>query len=114
MLSNTRLIESVWITAHIGDRLVGCGIFLRDNEAGCLKLLGLDYRVPYVYFQLLYEGIRCAIDTGCRVLWGGSGAYELKYRLGFQPYYNNYQVFAAGNRWLQWVARHVMGGQKRL
>jgi hypothetical protein len=75
-----------------------------------LTLLGRDYRAPYAYFKLFYEGIRLAIESGARTLRGGSGAYDLKRRLGFKPQANNYVTFAAVSpalaRLAQWATTH--------
>ncbi|MFN8528666.1 MAG: GNAT family N-acetyltransferase [Anaerolineae bacterium] len=87
-----------FIAARIGDRLVGCGLMLRDGDHAMLSLLGLDYDVEYVYFQLFYAAVRTAIETGVKVLWGGSGAYEYKERFGFQKQHKTTVTFTASNR----------------
>ncbi len=60
-------------------------------------LLGLDYGFPkwqYVYYQVIYGLIRTAIEAGCKELYGGGGAYELKRRLGFQKLPDDTMVMA--------------------
>ena len=103
------MVDAVWLKAELGERLVGCGLLLGDGGHWMMTLLGLDYAVRYAYFQLVYTAIRCAIERGARVLWGGTGAYELKGRLGFEVRPEHYAVFAASGRGLQvlgrWLAR---------
>lgn len=94
-----------WITAHIDDQMVGCGLLIGNGHYQFLMLLGLDYSVEYVYFQLFYAAIENAIKSGTKVLCGGSGAYEFKKRFGFQLEQNNYLVYRASNRGLRWLAQ---------
>ena len=93
------MVDHIWLTARIDDRLLGCGLLLGDGNARVLALLGLDYSVQYVYFQLLYAAVRSVIEEGMPVLYGGGGAYDLKQRLGFELEHNNHTVFA-GRGWL--------------
>jgi len=102
------MVDAAWLTAEIGDRLVGCGLVLGEGDTRFLALLGLDYSVRYAYFQLVYAAIRTAIEDGVRVLRGGGGAYTMKERLGFRLESNNYVVYA-GAGWLfrqlgRWLA----------
>lgn len=99
VLENADMIDLTWLTAKIDERLVGCGLLLGDGDARVLALLGLDYSVNYVYFQLVYAAIRSVIEEGIPILRGGGGAYDLKQRLGFELEHNNHTVFA-GRGWL--------------
>ncbi len=107
VLENAHMLDATWLTAEIEGRLVGCGLLLGDRDSRLVTLLGLDYDVRYAYFQLIYEAIRCAIDEEVRLLRGGSGAYEIKQRLGFQLEHNNYTAFKPNNRILGWVGRRL-------
>lgn len=107
LLENAHTVDAVWLTAEIEDRLVGCGLLLGDRSARFLALLGLDYGVQYVYFQLFYAALRCVIEEGTLVLRGGSGAYEMKQRLGFQLEGNNHAVFAGIGPVFQKLGRWV-------
>lgn len=98
-LENAHRVPSVWLTAEIGEQLVGCGLLLGDGDTYFLTLLGLDYGVRFVYFQLFYAAIRAAIEAGAHTLFGGSGAYDLKQRLGFEAQHNNY-VAATTHKWI--------------
>jgi len=111
MLKNAYMVDASWVTAKVGEQLVGCGLVVGDGSVREMKLLGLDYKVRYAYFQVAYTAIRCAIEQGVRVIWGGSGAYELKQRLGFQIENKNHAVFAGRGPLLQrfgrWAAKMV-------
>jgi predicted N-acyltransferase len=94
MMEHLVLADGIWLAATIGDRLVGCGLSFVDNGAQVVTALGLADDVPYVYFALGYEALRLAIDSGARTLYWGSGAYDVKQRLGFSVYPNNLVAFA--------------------
>lgn len=104
MLRCAGQVPSTWITARIDGRLVGCGLLLQDNGVFLATLLGLDYTCSYVYFQILYRAIRETISQGGTLLRAGSGAYELKQRLGLQIEDNNHLRFAGQTRLLNWVS----------
>jgi hypothetical protein len=112
MLKNAHLVDAFWITAREADRLVGCGLFLGDEGHQEMKLLGLDYEVRYVYFQIAYAAIQCAIEQRTQVLWGGSGAYEMKQRLGFRVTGNNQAVFTSTRPLLQKLGQRVANAEK--
>jgi len=112
ILQNAHLVDAAWLTAEIGERLVGCGLLLGDRGTWCLASLGLDYEFNYVYFQLLYQAIRCAIEEqDIHVLRGGSEVYEMKQRLGFQLEDSHHLIFAGAGalpRALgQWLAGRI-------
>lgn len=109
VLEKADRVDATWLEARREGQLVGCGLVLGDGPVRALGLLGLDYRLRYVYFQLLYAAIASAIEEGVEVLWGGGGAYDIKGRLGFEPEGNNH-VMVAGNgplfqRMGRWLAR---------
>jgi predicted N-acyltransferase len=108
LLKHASLVSSHWLTAEIDKQLVGCGLLLRDGDTCCLAALGLNYDVKYVYFQLFYAAIRTAIETGARVVRGGTNAYEIKERLGFQPETNNHVIFSATNPLLRYATRQLL------
>lgn len=83
-----------WLSARQDDRLVGCGLILRDERVHLATLLGLDYRVEYVYFQLMYAAIGHAIEQQAQALRAGSGAYSFKQRLGFRLEDNHHLLFS--------------------
>lgn len=108
MLENAAMVDFAWLTAQLGGRLVGCGLLLGTETAYFLALLGLDYSTRYAYFQLLYAAIRSAIEDGVPVLFGGSGAYETKQRLGFRPETSNHVAFTTNSRALQLLATRLL------
>lgn len=96
-----------WLAARQNGRLVGCGLLLGDNGSWAMKFLGLDYEVRYAYFQLIYTAIQEVIAAGGNYLSGGTGAYELKERLGFQRQSNSYIGFMSRSRPLRWLGRRL-------
>jgi predicted N-acyltransferase len=107
MLKHAGLVGATWLKAEIAGRMVGCCTLLGDGDARVMTLLGRDYDVQYAYFPLIYTAIRCAMEEGARVLWGGTGAYEMKQKLGFQLTSDNYAVFAGRGPLLQRLGRWV-------
>lgn len=107
ILAHANKVDATWLTAKLDGRLVGCGLLLQDGPHAIMRLLGRDYRIQYAYFQLVYEAIRCAIEKGVQVLWGGSGAYEMKLRLGFQLTNDTCTIFRAGNSLLHRLAQYL-------
>jgi predicted N-acyltransferase len=114
ILENVHMVDNVWLTAEVGGRLAGCGLLLGDGDMRFLALLGLDYAVEYAYFQLIYEAIRGTLEDGIRVLRGGSGAYTIKQRLGFELEDNHHVVFASKGALFQRLGRWAaaMGGNE--
>ena len=96
MFENLGMVNGTWLTATIGNRLVGSELVLQDGNAQIQAALGLEKDIPYTYLALGYEGIRLAIEKKMRLLRWGSGAYEVKRRLGFELENNNNAVLAGG------------------
>jgi predicted N-acyltransferase len=105
LLENADAVEGSLLVARAHGQLAGCGVVLKDGQHTLTTALGLDYRLPYVYFQLCYAGIAHATELGARDLWWGSGAYEVKQRLGFKLTRNTYSVFAS-----RWAALQKISG----
>jgi predicted N-acyltransferase len=101
MVENLPLVDGTWLTARIGERLVGCGLVLRDNGAQMATALGLAGDVPYVYFALLYENLKLAFEHNVHLVRLGSGAYDVKRRLGFQVEDNPNAMVLAQSRFIQ-------------
>jgi predicted N-acyltransferase len=95
--------DATWLTAHVENRLVGCGLSLRDNGGQFNTALGLAEDVPYVYFALLYESLQVAFEQQVQVVRLGSGAYDVKRRLGFETENNNFIMAASPNFALQFL-----------
>ncbi|MFZ5819115.1 MAG: GNAT family N-acetyltransferase [Chloroflexota bacterium] len=94
LLENLGWIGGAWLEARIGERLVGGGLVFEDNAAQMITALGLAGDVPYVYFLLLYASLEAAFEKKVRWLRWGSGAYEVKRRLGFTLERNNHAMLA--------------------
>jgi predicted N-acyltransferase len=95
MLEHMEMVDATWLTATIEERLVGCGLLVEDNGSQMTSVLGLEEGVPYVYFMLVYESLKMALENRVRLLRWGSGAREVKERLGFSAEDNGALVFTA-------------------
>ncbi len=107
-LENMEMVNGLYLTARIGDRLVGCGLLLEDNSAQTTSLLGLADDVPFAYFMLAYESLSIAIEHKVRFLRWGSGAYEVKKRFGFSLEDNSFTTFGASNPLLHKLIQRLM------
>ena len=95
MLQNMEIVNGTWLAAHdAGGQLVGCVAAFEDNGAQLLTLMGLREGTRYAYFALLYEAIRLGLEHGLHSLYWGTGAYDVKKRLGFTPFENNVVAIA--------------------
>jgi hypothetical protein len=93
ILTHMYMVSGTWLEARQNDRLVGCGLLLRDGNHLVATLMGLDYDTKYAYFPFIYTAIQIAIEQGVQVFHAGSGAYEMKQRLGFVLEGNNHIAF---------------------
>ena len=107
-MEHAGMVDAIWLAAEQGERLVGCELMLGDGDAWFVMGLGLDHSVKNVYFALGYEDIRCAIERRARTLRWGTGTYEVKRRLGFQPESTSNLVFGSRWPWLQRLGRWVV------
>ncbi|MBN1890881.1 MAG: GNAT family N-acetyltransferase [Thermoflexales bacterium] len=105
MLRHACQVDALWLTAKLEKRLVAWCLALRDGDYWYGALAGLDYQVRYAYFQLVYATIEHAIQQGARIIRGGSWAYNLKQKLGFQLVYNTHLMFTSSNPWLRRIGR---------
>ncbi|MGZ9220794.1 MAG: GNAT family N-acetyltransferase [Anaerolineales bacterium] len=101
MLEHMQMVKSSFLTARIEGQLVGCGLVFEDNDSQMTSILGLARDLPYVYFMLVYESLKMAFEHKVRLLRWGSGAYDVKQRLGFSFEDNGSLVFTAVNPYLQ-------------
>ncbi|MFZ0543878.1 MAG: hypothetical protein WAM60_00475 [Candidatus Promineifilaceae bacterium] len=109
VMEQMAMVEGRWLAARQNGRLVGCGLLLGDNGGWTMKFLGLDYDVRYAYFSLIYAAIQEVIEADGKRLFGGTGAYMLKERLGFQRQKNTCVGFVSRSRPLRWLGRHLAG-----
>ena len=56
---------------------------VRDNKFQLTTTLGLEDDVPGGYFYLLYAALQEAFEHKVRLVRFGTGAYDVKRRLGF-------------------------------
>ncbi len=105
MLRYIELVDSVWLGAYAGGKLVGCGLLLGDNDTWVATALGRDYDYPFVYFALGYASIQNVIERGGKHLRLGTGAYDFKKRLGCELEANDHVAFMAQNKLVDAVFR---------
>jgi len=80
----SKLEDSTWLELRKEEQLVGCGAILRDNKFQLTSSLGLEDDVPGGYFLLLYAALQDAFEHNVRLVRFGSGAYDVKRRLGLR------------------------------
>lgn len=83
LLENFSMIDGTWLEIHKEGELVGCGAVVRDNKFQLATALGLEDDVPGGYFLLLYAALQEAFEHKVRLVRFGTGAYDVKRRLGF-------------------------------
>ncbi len=82
LLENFSMIDGTWLEIRKDEKLVGCGAVVRDNKFQLATALGLEDDVPGGYFLLLYAALEEAFKHNIRLVRFGSGAYDVKRRLG--------------------------------
>ena len=92
LLENFTMIDGTWLEIHKDDQLVGCGAVVRDNRFQLAIALGLEDDVPGGYFLLLYTALQEAFEHNVRLVRFGSGAYDIKRRLGFHLEDTNHAI----------------------
>lgn len=93
MLHHMKMANGIFLAAIMNERLVGCMLFLESGDAQISTAFGRETGLPYVYLMLFYEGVRAAMQHGVKELHWGSGAYELKRRMGFRIEDNGVMAF---------------------
>jgi hypothetical protein len=83
LLENFAMIDGTWLELRKEGKLVGCGAVVRDNQFQLATALGLEDDVPGGYFYLLYAALQEAFEHNVRLVRFGTGAYDVKRRLGF-------------------------------
>jgi hypothetical protein len=94
LLENFSLIDGTWLELRKDEKLVGCGAVLRDNRFQLATALGLEDDVPGGYFYLLYTALQEAFEHNIRLVRFGTGAYDVKRRLGFHLEDTNHAMVA--------------------
>jgi len=83
LLENFSMIDGTWLEIYKEGKLAGCGAVVRDNQFQLATGLGLEDDVPGGYFLLLYSALQEAFEHNIRLVRFGTGAYDVKRRLGF-------------------------------
>ena len=97
MLENIEMINGIWLEARVNNNLVGCGLILEDQNVQMTTGLGLADNIPFTYFLMIYASLEVAFTKKVNLLRWGSGAYEVKKRLGFDLERNNNSVLFGTN-----------------
>ncbi|HEY9153031.1 MAG TPA: GNAT family N-acetyltransferase [Anaerolineales bacterium] len=105
MLENLQMIDSTWLEVRRGNALVGCGALVRDNDTLLATALGLAEDIPYAYFLLIYATIQDALEHRMKAIRLGSGAYDVKRRLGFKLEDNNHVILTGAGPLSKGVTR---------
>lgn len=105
LLKNAASVGGIWQEVRQHGRLVACGMLLEDNGVLVATALGLAEDVPYAYFLLIYAALEKAIERGAHTLRFGSGAYDVKRRLGFELEDNNHSAIATHSPFLRRLAK---------
>ncbi len=105
ILENIELINGTWLEARINKRLVGCGLILEDQNVQLTTGLGLEDNIPYVYFLLIYASLEAAFTKRVERLRWGTGAYEVKQRLGFELEQNNNSILIGTNQFTRLLSK---------
>lgn len=107
LLGNAAHIGGLWQEVRQQGRLVGCGLLLEDNGMMLATALGLAEEVQYAYFLLVYAALQIAIQRQVKFLRLGSGAYDVKRRLGCELETNQHAAVSAHSpllgRLAQWM-----------
>jgi hypothetical protein len=94
LLENFSMTDGTWLELRKDEKLVGCGAVLRDNKFQLATALGLEDDVPGGYFYLLYAALQEAFEHNIRLVRFGTGAYDIKRRLGFHLEDTNHAMVA--------------------
>ncbi len=94
LLENFSILDGTWLEIRKEQKLVGCGAIIRDNKFQLVTALGLEDDVPGGYFLLLYTALQEAFENNIRLIRFGSGAYDVKRRLGFHLEDTNHAMIA--------------------
>lgn len=107
LLENIEMVNGTWLEAHINHRVVGCGLILEDQDVQLTTVLGLAENIPYVYFRLIYASLEAAFARKVSLLRWGTGAYEVKQRLGFKLEQNNNSVLFGANPLTRFIIKRA-------
>ena len=105
LLENAMQVGGIWQEVRQGGRLVGCGLLLEDNGVMLATALGLAEGVQYAYFLLVYASLQIAIRRQVKTLRLGSGAYDVKRRLGCELESNNHTAVTTQDPMLRRLAK---------
>ena len=93
LLAHMDMVGGILLLATREGEITGCGLLFEDNGAQLATALGHAQSNDYTYFLLAYTGIELAMAQGVKALRWGSGAYDVKRRLGFLPEDNGRYAF---------------------
>jgi len=94
LLENFSMVDGTWLELRKDEKLVGCGAVVRDNKFQLATALGLEDDVPGGYFYLLHKALQEAFEHNVRLVRFGTGAYDVKRRLGLHLEDTNHAMVA--------------------
>ena len=106
LLEMFSMVDGTWLEVRKENSLVCCGAVLRDNYFQLASSIGMDSETPGAYFLLLYAALQDAFEHNIRFVRLGSGAYDVKRRLGFELEDKNHAMVSASGIMavaLQWM-----------
>ncbi|MGF1504459.1 MAG: hypothetical protein GYB64_06785 [Chloroflexi bacterium] len=83
VLKYVGMTESDWLEVRRDGRLIGCMLMIGDRGVRHLRHLGRDYDYDNIYFLMVDEAIKLAIERDVKLLRAGAKLYEVKRRRGF-------------------------------
>jgi predicted N-acyltransferase len=93
LLAYMGMVGGILLIATRQGEITGCGLLFEDSGAQLATALGHTQSHDYTYFLLAYAGIEVALAQGVKTLRWGSGAYDVKRRLGFMSEDNGSYAF---------------------
>ncbi len=93
LLAHMEMAGGTLLVATREGEMTGCGLLFEDNGAQLATALGHTQGSDYTYFLLAYAALEVGFSQAVKTLRWGSGAYEVKRRLGFVPEDNGRYAF---------------------
>jgi len=87
------MVSGQVVTVRTGGELAACGLLLHDNDVQLTTAFGRASDAPFIYMAVIYESLELAFERKVKAFRWGSGAYDLKKKLGFEVEDNGVFVY---------------------